>query len=757
MRRLVLVLLGGLAVPAASAQTATVRVENPTSAVRPDEVVSVRWDVLERRIPSLAPDRVRALDSDGAEVPTQVLDADGDGTPDALLLRVRLWPEQVRTYTVDAASGTPVASRAGARHDARRDDVAWENDRIAFRTYGTGLWELEDLVSSGFDVWTKRTSDLVLDRWYDGGDYHTDRGEGADFYSVGASLGAGATALWNGTALQRAPNASGHRILADGPLRAVIETTHGPWTTESGMAMTETRRITVDAGRPGFRLESTFASDDPEALLVATGVVDRAGLTASAGETAGWTWLSTWGPVDPSKGGHGRLGAAVLTRADRVRDETRTDGHHLLIVQPPRAGTTVSHVLTGWSASPNGPEHADDFLALVRAEADRLAHPLRVRVEAPPLDARAALDAAADRLRPFLSRPAVDGEIPRSLEPDGSADASPASEWTSGFYPGTLWLLYEHTGDDAFAEAARRWTAVVEPEKENGGTHDMGFKVYTSAGNALRLTGEASYRDVVIEAAETLLTRFDPEVGAIKSWDWGRWRFPVIIDNMMNLELLYAASELTGDDRFAEAATQHARTTLAHHFREDASSVHVVEFDEATGARLARKTWQGVSDASAWSRGQAWALYGYTMAYRESGEADFLAQAQRVAELILEHPRRPGDGVPYWDYDAPAIPDEPRDASAAAVIASALVELAGLVPDERDRYLAEADRILAALAQDYLVADDLDEPFLLDHSVGSVPGGFEVDVPLTYADTYYAEALLRRQRLADDRPALGSR
>ncbi|MEM0962924.1 MAG: DUF4861 family protein [Bacteroidota bacterium] len=750
-----LLLLVALAVGIADAQTATVYVENPTSAVRPDEVVSVRWDVLERRIPSLAPDRVRALDNDGAEVPTQVFDADGDGTPDALLMLVRLWPKQVRTYTVDAASGGAVASRADARHDARRDDVAWENDRVAFRTYGTGLWELEDLVSSGFDVWTKRTSDLVLDRWYDGGDYHTDRGEGADFYSVGASLGAGATALWDGAALQRAPNASGHRILADGPLRAVIETTHGPGRTGEESGLTETRRITIDAGRPGFRLESTFASDDPEALLVATGVVDRAGLAAMVGETEGWTWLSTWGPIGGA--GHGNLGAAVLTRADRVRDWTQAGGHHLLMVQPPRAGTVVSHVLTGWSAHPDGPEHADDFLALVRAEADRLAHPLRVRVEAAPLDARVALDAAADRLRPFLGRPAVDGEIPRSLEPDGSADASPASEWTSGFYPGTLWLLYEHTRDEAFAEAARRWTAVVEPEKQNGGTHDMGFKVHTSAGNALRLTSEDRYRDVVVEAAETLLTRFDPDVGAIKSWDWGRWRFPVIIDNLMNLELLYAASELTGDERFAEVATQHARTTLAHHFRDDASSVHVVEFDEATGERLARKTWQGVSDASAWSRGQAWALYGYTMAYRASGEADFLDQARRVADLVLDHPRRPGDGVPYWDYDAPAIPDEPRDASAAAVIASALVELAGLAPDDRDRYLAEADLILAALAQDYLVADDLDEPFLLDHSVGSVPGGFEVDVPLTYADTYYVEALLRRQRLADDRPALGSR
>jgi hypothetical protein len=755
MMRLVSLLLLGLGATPASAQTATVRVENPAEGARPDEVVSVAWDALQRRVPGLAPDRVRALDADGAEVPTQPFDADGDGTTDELLLLVSLWPGESKGYTVEAAPAASVAPRAHALHDARRDDVAWENDRVAFRTYGVGLWELEDLVSSGIDAWTKRTDALVADRWYAEGDYHTDRGEGADFYSVGPSLGAGGTAVWTDGELHRAPNFSQHRVLADGPLRAVVEMRHGPWDVE-GTAATETRRVTIDAGRPTFRLESTVSAPDLEALQVATGVVDRGGVVASRGETGGWTWLSTWGPVDPSRGGHGDLGVAVLTRADRLDAAAEADGHHLLVLDPPPGSPVVTHVATAWTAAGDvdGPE---DWWALLDAEADRLARPLRVSVETAPLDARAALAAAADRLRPFLDRPAVDGQIPRSLEPDGTADESPAREWTSGFYPGTLWLLHEATGDAAFADAARRWTAVVEPEKRNGGTHDMGFKVYTSAGNALRLTGEAHYRDVVVEAADTLLTRFDPDVGAIRSWDWGSWRFPVIIDNMMNLELLYAASRITGDDRYAEAATEHARTTLRHHFRDDASSYHVVQFDDETGAVRQKGTHQGSSDASAWSRGQAWALYGFTMAHRESGEPDFLAQAERVADFILSHPRLPGDGVPYWDFDAPAIPDEPRDASAAALVASALYELAGFVPDELDRYVAAADRLLASLSQDYLADPDLDEPFLLDHSTGSVPGAFEVDVPITYADTYYVEALLRRLRLADGQPVLGTR
>ena len=742
--------------PAATAQAApsqaTVTVENPTARARAGELVSVRWDALARCLPGLAPDRVRALDADGAEVPTQPLDVDGDGVPDELVMRVSLWPNQRRPYTVETAAARPTPPRTAARHDARRDDVAWENDRIAFRTYGEGLWELEDLVSSGFDVWTKRTSDLILDRWYADGDYHTDTGEGADFYSVGRSLGAGGTAVWAGGELQRAPNFASYRILADGPLRTVVETTHGPWTVGDG-ELTETRRITIDAGRPLFRLETTVADLGDRQL--ATGVVDRAGLVASTGETEGWTWLSTWGPVDASKGGHGTLGVGLLAPSDNVADVLHASGHHLLALDPPSASPMVTYVASAWTAA-GDVDDVEDWWALMGDEAERIAHPLRVRVEPAPLDARAALDAAAARLRPFLGRPAVDGEIPRSLEPDGTLDASPAREWTSGFYPGTLWLLYEHTGDAAFAEAARAWTAVVEPEKRNGGTHDMGFKVYTSAGAGLRLTGDAHYRDVVVEAADTLLTRFDPDVGAIKSWDWGSWRYPVIIDNMMNLELLYAASRLTGDARYAEVATQHARTTLAHHFRDDASSYHVVQFDDATGAVVARGTHQGYSDDSAWSRGQAWALYGFTMAYRESRQPEFLAQAQRVADFVLDHPRRPGDGVPYWDYDAPAIPDEPRDASAAAVIASGLVELAGFVPEQRDRYLAAADQILAALSQDYLVDAGLGEPFLLDHSVGSVPGAFEVDVPISYADTYYVEALMRRQQL-DARSPLGSR
>ncbi|MDT7856553.1 DUF4861 family protein [Rubrivirga sp. S365] len=731
----------------------SLRVENPAATERPDEIVSVDWEALQRRLPAARAGRVRVLDAEGGEAPSQVLDDDGDGTPDALLFLAPFWPGQARTFTVEAAPPAPVEARAHVLRDARRDDLAWENDRVAFRTYGAGLSALEDLVSSGVDVWTKRTDALVADRWYAEGDYHTDTGEGADFFSVGRSLGAGGTAVWAGGALHPAPNFTAHRILADGPLRAVAELTYPTWDA-AGRAVTETRRITVDAGQPVYRQESVFESDGEAPLQTVVGLVHRPGMVTSTRGAGRWTWLSGWGPVGNE--GHGDLGTAVLVRTDRVAEHAEAEDHSLLVTEAEPGTPFVAYVGAGWTANDVG--GVEEWWATLDDAAERLAHPLRVSFPDDALDAQAALDAAAERLRPFLDRPARADEIPRSIDADGALDVSPSREWTSGFYAGTLWELYDATGDPAFEDAARRWTAVVEPEKTNAGTHDMGFKIYPTAGAGLRLTGDDDYRDVVVEAAETLLTRFDANVGATRSWDWGNWKFPVIIDNMMNLELLYAASELTGDDKFARAATEHARTTLANHFRPDDSSYHVVQYDSLGGEVLYKGTHQGFSDASAWSRGQAWGLYGFAMAYRESGEADFLAQAQSIADYVLAHPQLPGDGVPYWDFDAPALPDEPRDASAAAVLASGLYELAGFVPEpERGRYVAAADRILTSLATDYRVADDYDQPFLLDHSVGSVPDQFEVDVPIVYADYYYVEALQRRLRLDEGRPALGAR
>ncbi len=335
---------------------------------------------------------------------------------------------------------------------------------------------------------------------------------------------------------------------------------------------------------------------------------------------------------------------------------------------------------------------------------------------------------------------------PRTLE-KGELKLVPSRDWTSGFFPGELWYLYELTGDKKWRDEAQYYTAPIEKEKLNGGTHDMGFKVFCSVGNGFRLTGNTHYRNVIIEAAKTLITRFNPKAGVIRSWDHNRqtWDYPVIIDNMMNLELLFEATKLTGDSSYWQIAVSHANTTLKNHFRADYSSYHVVDYDTATGAVKKKNTHQGYAHESAWARGQAWAVYGYTMCYRYTRDTRYLKQAENVAKYRLQHPRMPAGLVPYWDYDAPQIPQEERDASAAAVLASALYELSKY-SKEKQSFHQYANRIMTSLTNSYRAPAGTNKGFILLHSTGSKPAKSEVDVPLSYADYYYLEALLRKKK-----------
>ena len=336
---------------------------------------------------------------------------------------------------------------------------------------------------------------------------------------------------------------------------------------------------------------------------------------------------------------------------------------------------------------------------------------------------------------------------PRTIEPDGKLRLVPSRDWTSGFYPGELWYMYEYTGNEEWANQARHYTEHLEREKFNGGTHDMGFKMYCSFGNGLRLTGDANYRDILLQSARTLITRYKEKVGCLRSWDHStdKWGCPVIIDNMMNLELLFWAFRESGDSIFYNIAVNHARTTIRNHYRPDYSSYHVVDYDTITGEVLHRHTHQGLAHESAWSRGQAWGLYGYTMCYRDTKLPEFLEQARHIENFLFTHRNMPEDLVPYWDFDAPNIPDEPRDASAAAVMASALYELSGYIPEKSADYIAKADKILESLSSPaYRSPLNENRGFLLLHSTGSKPGNSEVDVPLVYADYYFLEALLRK-------------
>ncbi len=333
---------------------------------------------------------------------------------------------------------------------------------------------------------------------------------------------------------------------------------------------------------------------------------------------------------------------------------------------------------------------------------------------------------------------------PRSLNPDGSVRLVGPSDWTSGFFPGSLWYTYENTGMEPFLYNARRWSAAISSMRYNTGTHDLGFMFGCSFGNGYRLTGDTLYRDYMLEAAHSLASRFNPVVGCIRSWDFGNWQFPVIIDNMMNLELLFWAFHESGDSSYYKIAVSHARTTMKNHFRSDYSSWHVVDYDPETGAVLSKTTHQGASDSSDWARGQAWGLYGFVMTYRETGDTAFLQQAEHIANFILTWPGMPADLIPYWDYMAPGIPDAPRDASAAAITASALLELSRYDPADSARWFDGASSILTSLSSaGYMAKPGENGFFILKHSTGSKPSNSEVDVPVNWADYYFLEALTR--------------
>lgn len=334
-----------------------------------------------------------------------------------------------------------------------------------------------------------------------------------------------------------------------------------------------------------------------------------------------------------------------------------------------------------------------------------------------------------------------------SLRPQPSADklgklrTCDVYDWTSGFFPGSLWLAYELTGDERLLADAVDYTNKMLPATFYTGTHDLGFMVGCSYGNALRICPNDSLKTVIIRTADNLASRFNPEIGAIRSWDFGPWNFPVIIDNMMNLELLFQASKLTGDNKYKDIAIRHADKTMACHFRPDMTSYHVVSYNP-DGSIETRQTFQGRSDESAWARGQAWGVYGYTVCYRETGDKKYLEFAQKIADMIISRVKTE-DHIPLWDYDAPNLPTTPRDASAAAVTSSALFELCGYLPDSQ-KYFNYAESILRSLSSpEYLAEPGTNCGFILKHSTGSLAHGSEIDVPLNYADYYYLESIKR--------------
>lgn len=356
-------------------------------------------------------------------------------------------------------------------------------------------------------------------------------------------------------------------------------------------------------------------------------------------------------------------------------------------------------------------------------------------------------------------------DFPHSMYPNGEIKYLQIDEWTGGFWPGILWYMYELTGHQQWKDNALKWTHALENNQFNTAHHDIGFMMYCSYGNAIRFVQNDAYQKILIQSANSLCKRYSPIVGSIQSWnerkskgDINTWSFPVIMDNMMNLELLFYASKVTGDLSYKNIAIKHAEQTMRNHLRADYSSYHVVNYDPKTGKVLHRQTLQGFSDESTWARGQAWGIYGFTTVYRETKDPRFLKVALKMADFYLSHPRLPEDKIPLWDFNVGQAgfkpdwefkpenyPIVPRDASAAAITSSGLFELSRLVSGKlRDKYFNAAESMLKSLASaQYLNIDQQNPYFLLKHSTGNLPSNREVDVPLIYADYYFLEALSR--------------
>lgn len=357
---------------------------------------------------------------------------------------------------------------------------------------------------------------------------------------------------------------------------------------------------------------------------------------------------------------------------------------------------------------------------------------------------------------------------PHSFLENGKIKYYKIDEWTGGFWPGILWYMYEYTKDAKWKKAATEWTNSLESNQYNTKHHDIGFMMFCSYGNALKFDNNPKYQEILVQSAKSLMKRYSPIVGSIQSWntrkskgDINLWEYPVIMDNMMNLELLFYASKITKDPVYKNIAIKHATKTMQNHLRPDNSSYHVVNYDPDNGQVLQRQTLQGFSDESTWARGQAWGIYGFTTVYRETKDKRFLKTAIKMADYFLDHPNLPKDKIPYWDFNvgeagykpdwdfnAHRFKETPRDASAAAITSSALIELSTFLKGkQKQKYYNAALAMMKSLSSDtYLNTDNENPYFLLKHSTGNLPSNREIDVPLIYADYYFLEALTRYEK-----------
>jgi len=648
-----------------------------------------------------------------------------------------------------------VESRVMARQvPERADDFVWENDKVCYRAYGPALEK--ETISPGFDVWVKSTDKLVADSWYamnaEGKrSYHKNYGEGKDCYKVGVSLGAGASApVVDGHLVLPDHNYKSWRILEKTPDKVVFQLAYAPWTVD-GRKVSLVKTITVESGS-NFCLAEDRWEGDFDVLTVAAG----AKLHGVSKMASGDDWFAFWEAAsdqDAEKDPDSRIGISVcMPGCDGILLDG-PDGHAVLTKKVRKGGTVRYWFGSCWN---NG--NVKSFGAW-----KKMAKEIAAEETLPELASR-VFDVAGRQYESLASQVSFK-TLPRTLDAKGNLVQSNPRDWITGFFPGSLWYIYQYTGDQKFAKMAMEQTSKVASNQFVTDNHDVGFIVNCSFGNAIRIGGREDLWDVMRNAAHSLASRFNPNVGCTQSW--GKmpardWEFPVIIDNMMNLELLVRVAQHFNEPDLLQLARTHAATTARNHFRPDYTTWHVLDYDPQTGEVRHRQTAQGYSDESTWGRGEAWALYGFTMMADLTGDPEDLAQAENIARWTLAN--LPEDGVQYWDYTAAAklLANEKgldrrkagelsdgticRDASSAAITASAFCLLSKLTKDKKlsKECLATSIKQVRALAsEDYLALPGTNGGFILKHGTGHYPGNGEVDVPLSYGDYYFLEAVLR--------------
>lgn len=327
-----------------------------------------------------------------------------------------------------------------------------------------------------------------------------------------------------------------------------------------------------------------------------------------------------------------------------------------------------------------------------------------------------------------------------------------SDDWTSGFYPGCLWYAYELSGNEKFEKWARQWTASIEHEKFNMETHDLGFRFMCTFANGLRLGNNSEYddyKDIILTAASSLSKRYNRKIKCLSSnWDMLEIEnsFPVVIDIMANLNILFWAAENGGTKYYKDYALNHARKTYRDFVRSDGGTYHIVRYNKENAEIINKGTLQGDGDETTWSRGHAWMVYGLVETYAYTGEKDILNMAIKMSDYFIEH--LPDDQVSIWDFQSEI---DYRDVSASSIVTSALFRLANQVEgkDLKEKYSAQAAGMLTSLCKPPYFIENINSNCILDHSVQYLPINSNVDVPAIFADYYFLEALVRYKKSND--------